>query len=350
MSLRPFSLLLLAAGLALAAACSGDATDEAPADAGTDSGADSEGGTDAAPDTTGDGSEDAAAEDVAADGAADVAIDAAPDAAVDAQDEDVPMGVCGPVAPRRAFVVSELRFARESPSGVSNGFDIDERVSNGADAQGCRKPDMTTPEGLQGVDNQFAKLLPAIEAAGGQALEGLIQIAINEGDILIMLELESFDDPGEDACVVATLSRGSGLPMLDANGRLEGGQTFDRDATIAPSTARGAITEGALEFGPVEFVVPAYVFYYEFLFPIEQGRVRVNFRDDGTAYGVMGGGISLDYLIETASGITGAGGAPDALIALAPGLADLFPDETGQCQAVSAVLEFEAVPAYFYED
>lgn len=326
-----------AALLAVVAACGDDSDGSAdPVDSGTDA------AIDAAEDASDDAQTDAGL-DVTAD-----AGDDTEDTTVDTDMADVPVGECGPVAPRQAYVVTSLRFAREA-GGVSNGFDVDGRDSDGADAAGCRKPDFTDETGREGIDNQFARILPAIEAAGGQALEGLIQNAINEGDILVMLDLESFDDARDDECVVASIMRGTGLPLLGADDRIQSGQTFDIDPEITPSGGVGEIVDGELLFGPVEFIVPAYVFFYEFLFPIEQGSVRANFHEDGTVSGVMGGGIPLDYLIETASGITGAGGAPDALISLAPGLADLFPDETGQCQAVSAALEFEAVPAFFYE-
>lgn len=299
-------------------------------------------------------------------GAADVTIEAGSDAdvgvvdaaetdsaadadAVEEDQDDVPLGSCGPIEPTQVFVVSELRFARET-DGVSSGFDLDGRTSNGSDLGGCRKPDLIAPDGTEGIDNQFARLLPAIEASGGLAFEGLVQDAINAGNILVMLELESADDFVDDECVSVIIQRGEGLPIVNRDDRIEGGQTFDRNSEIAVSRTDGAtIEDGELEITGVAFDIPAFVFTFEFLIPVTDGQLWIDFHDDGTATGVMGGGISVDALIDVVSSIDGAGGVPDAVIALAPGLADLFPDDDGNCQSVSVALEIEAVPAFFYE-
>lgn len=264
-------------------------------------------------------------------------------------DDDVAVGACGPLEPTRVFVTSELRFAREV-GGVSPGFDLDERASDGADRLGCQKVDFESPDGVAGVDNQFARLLPAIEAAGGLAFEGLIQDAINAGNILVMFEMESADSLENDECVSVIIQRGEGLPIVNRDNRIEGGQTFDRNPEITASRTDGAVIEdGLLTVLDVAFDIPAYVFTFEFLIPVTDARVELQMNPDGTASGILGGGISVDALIDVVNSIDGAGGVPDAVSALAPGLADLFPDENGNCQSVSVAIEVEAVPAFFYE-
>ncbi|MFT6396335.1 MAG: hypothetical protein ACJAYU_001078 [Bradymonadia bacterium] len=263
--------------------------------------------------------------------------------------DDVEMGVCGPIEPTHVFVVSELRFARDV-GGVSPGFDLDSRASDGADRQGCQKVDFESVEGVPGVDNQFARLLPAIEAAGGLAFEGLIQDAINAGNILILFEMESADSLDEDDCVSVIIQRGEGLPIVNRDNRIEGGQTFDRNTEITQSrTDEASIVDGLLTLEDVAFEIPAYVFTFEFLIPVTDARIEMQVNPDGTATGIVGGGISVDALIAVVNSIDGAGGVPDAVTALAPGLADLFPDENGDCQSVSVALELEAVPAFFYQ-
>ena len=292
-----------------------------------------------------------ASEDSTSDTVEDVAADAQVDAEVseDVDFGDVPMGACGPIEPTHVFVVSQLRFARDV-AGVSNGFDLDDRDSDGTDPGGCRKLDFDSPDGVEGVDNQFARLLPAIEAAGGLAFEGLIQDAINAGNILIMIEMENSDDLVNDECVSVIIQRGEGLPIVNRDDRIEGGQTFDRNSEVAVSrTEQASIIDGVLGFDGVAFDIPAYVFTFDFLIPVTDGEVRLEINEDGTATGVMGGGISVEALIDVVSSIDGAGGVPDAVTALAPGLADLFPDESGDCQSVSVALEIEAVPGFFYE-
>lgn len=158
--------------------------------------------------------------------------------------DEGPVGMCGPLAPTQVFVVSELEFVGEE-GGVTRGFDVDGYVSNGTDPNGCRKVDLVDPEGNEGVDNQFAYILPIIENTGGQALPGLIQNAINEGDILIVFEVESADDLTNDECVSLSIGRGEGAPFVDANGRIGDGQTFDRNLEITP----GRYEEARIEDG-----------------------------------------------------------------------------------------------------
>ncbi len=323
---------LLAASLVFCAAC----TDDNPPDSNE---------PDIAPDTA--ETDLPIDSDVEADTTEDADVMDAPDVAD--IDEDVPMGACGPINPTHVFVASELVFAREV-SGVSPGFDLDQRDSDGADREGCQKLDFESPDGVPGVDNQFARLLPAIEAAGGLAFEGLIQDAINAGNILIMFEMENADDLTEDTCVSVVIQRGEGLPIVNRDNRIEGGQTFDRNDEIARSrTDEASIENGLLTLTDVAFEIPAYVFTFDFLIPVTDARVEIQINPDGTATGMMGGGISVDALIEVVNSIDGAGGVPDAVTALAPGLADLFPDESGDCQSVSVAMELELVPAFFYE-
>ena len=61
-------------------------------------------------------------------------------------------------------LVRTLRFARQDPRGVSEGFDIDQHVSSSGDPIGCRHADFTSPSGVPGIDNQMATLVPLIES------------------------------------------------------------------------------------------------------------------------------------------------------------------------------------------
>jgi hypothetical protein len=59
-----------------------------------------------------------------------------------------------------------ITFTRED-MGVSDGFDLDGRVSDRGDAQSCRKADFTSTDGRTGIDNQISQLLPIIEEQTG---------------------------------------------------------------------------------------------------------------------------------------------------------------------------------------
>ena len=99
-------------------------------------------------------------------------------------------------------VIYELKFGREEPSGISLGDNIDQQVSDGQDPSSCYQSDLSSPDGEEGIDNQFAKIIPLIEAVGGEAIEGLAQGIINQGRLLMMLQLTALDDEdlSEDDC------------------------------------------------------------------------------------------------------------------------------------------------------
>ena len=82
--------------------------------------------------------------------------------------------------PERAWtgVITEIKFGRRSLS--ESWTDIDGRVRR-RPAESCFRPDMTSPDGVEGIDNQFAKIPPLVEAVGGEAIEGLVQGIINQG-------------------------------------------------------------------------------------------------------------------------------------------------------------------------
>ena len=73
-----------------------------------------------------------------------------------------------------AGVVSALRFVTVE-DGVTEGFDLDDHVSTGDDDGGCGKEDMVDPNGVPGIDNAFASLVPVLRATEASALEDLLR-------------------------------------------------------------------------------------------------------------------------------------------------------------------------------
>src|SRR5689334_15498019 len=105
-------------------------------------------------------------------------------------DPDPSASSCGAGAPH-AFVISTLGFTRVDPmKGTAPGFDVDGVVSDGTDAASCNKKDFTGPNGEKGIDNQLAALIPDVEKVLGNAVDGLLQGAINNGDLLILMNVE----------------------------------------------------------------------------------------------------------------------------------------------------------------
>lgn len=247
-------------------------------------------------------------------------------------------------------MISEIWFARIE-DGRSVGFDLDGDVSTAGGAGGCGVADVVTPDGVEGIDNSFAALLPALEAIGAEAIEPLLQAAVDDGELLLMLEMQGLDDRAQDDCVDLTISRAQGEPAVGGLGRIVPGQTFDRLADAPPAkVACSALQDGVLRASPFELPLPVTIFDESLYLDLLGGVVEVELREDGSVRGAIGAGISTAQLQEN---IASLDGVESAIINLAStalaSRADLAPDEGGTCTQMSVVLEFEAVSAYFFE-
>src|SRR5687768_14774767 len=137
----------------------------------------------------------------------------------------------------QTWVMREIRFVRQV-DGVSDGFDLD-GVDGGL--EGCGIADFTSPDGVPGVDNAFARMIPALELTEAAAVEPLIQDAINSGQLLLLVELAGVDDTAEDECVDVGLMRGAGEALVGGDVLLVSGQTLEVDASVEPAWVERAV-------------------------------------------------------------------------------------------------------------
>jgi hypothetical protein len=243
-----------------------------------------------------------------------------------------------------------ITFTREE-MGVSDGFDLDGRVSDRGDAQTCRKSDFTASDGRTGIDNQISQLLPIIEEqTGGLRLDDVLQTAIDNGQLLIAIELIGVDDPMNDPCVTVRLRPVVGTPLLGTDGRVLPGQTFDLQPDGEVTTVEGAtLTDGVLELGPAPVALPVQILDARFTLHVQDSRVRLVRADDGTWQGELGGGISVDEMIMVAQGLTIPPDLMGAVMLVLRTYADLARDQDGDCQSISATLAVDGVTAFLYE-
>lgn len=250
----------------------------------------------------------------------------------------------------RSFLVSTLAFTRvDATTGRTPGFDVDGVVSSGKDAGSCFKEDFLDPHGEEGVDNQIAVFVPELEALLGDAVDGLVQGAINNGDLLIVLNVTGADSMGADDCVDLTVHTATGKPTLGTNGVIEAYQTFDRDAEGELSEAKsGRIEGGVLTAGPFELAIPIAIFDVAFTIHIHDARLRVTVdAEDGTLkQGVLGGGIVPDEVIAGVEQGAGVKQYSSLLSVVLKQSADLAPDAEGTCQQVSSAFQISAVEAF----
>lgn len=254
---------------------------------------------------------------------------------------------CQP-GPSQAYVITSLGFTRESPKGVVAGFDLDGRVSPTDDQASCGKPDLTGPDGTPGIDNQLALLIPDIEKIVGNAIDGIIQGAINDGRLLIAFDLTNVNDSREDACVDMEAKLLEGKPSLGTDGAVEAWQTFDlRKVGQVLSPAKGGkISKGTFTIGPFPLRIPIAIFDVAFTIYLRDALVRFTLDDEGNAEGVLGGGISIEEVAEGVKDGAGVGRLIPQIKLIGRAAADLGRDEEGTCHLVSAALAFKAKPAF----
>lgn len=260
--------------------------------------------------------------------------------------QDALVDTCAP-GRSQAAIVTTLAFTRESPKGVAPGFDLDNLVSTGADEGSCNKVDFVSADGTPGIDNQLAALIPEIEAVVGNAVDGLIQGAINNGELMILLELEDLNDVRDDGCVKMSVQFGKGKPMIGTDGVVAGFQTFSFDSASPVSRGEtGYIDNGVVTISPIEMALPFKIFDVDFTVHLHNGIFRYEMDENGFMKGYIGGSIVSEEILDGVKDGAGlASKIPLFRLAL-DGNADVAPDEDGQCRQISVALAFTAAPAF----
>lgn len=259
---------------------------------------------------------------------------------------------CGPAHEPEMVVIRQIGFVGQE-GGVTRGLDLDGRVSEPGDQETCGQADYVDAEGNAGIDNNFARLLPALEAAtgGSEAVGSAIQRAINEGAVLVMIESQRYNGEVDDACVEVSLMRGAGRPTVGGDGLLVAGQTFDRD-TEAPSTtvADATMEAGVLTAGPISLGLPMQISNFELFLTLEEATIQMWAADDGNFDGLISGTIVVAEIEKVLDTIEDGTQLLEVVRTVINNAADMDPDENGDCQRLSITLSFEAAPAFFYAD
>jgi hypothetical protein len=252
-------------------------------------------------------------------------------------------------------VTSQLHFIVPDENGVSAGFDLDGRVSDGADAPSCSRPDYVAPDGTPGIDNQFSELWKILVGEVGDAVEGLIQGVINDGTLLLMFRVEGIDDRVNDACVNVSLFKGTGRPDLGTDGFIAPSQTFDVAQGTPFTETAGYIEDGVLHAGPFDTILPIAIFQVVADLEIKGAFLEATFTEDGRLSGTIAGGVPDEQIMLVAEMAAENDGTAQRLLPSIPvflGLtADLArSDEDRKCHQLSTVMTFEGTPAYLYAD
>jgi hypothetical protein len=240
-----------------------------------------------------------------------------------------------------AFTIAE--------GNVAPGFDLDDRVSDANDYLSCGKEDFVDPDGVPGIDNRLASLIPVIKDQVGDAVDGLVQGAINDGELVILIELENVDDMANDECVNVGVQIGTKKrPSLGTDGVIEAYQTFDPDRSVPRSYVQKAhIKNGVLTTGSFPVVVPIAIFDVAFAIHMENARLRFSIDEEGKLQGFMGGAMLPQEILDGVS--EGAGVdqyLPAIKVAMEANTDMAYNDDTGKCERFSGALGFAATPAF----
>jgi hypothetical protein len=249
----------------------------------------------------------------------------------------------------RVVVARNISFAMEEGDGVAEGFDLDGRVSEGVDLQSCNQPDYVAPDGRTGIDNQFAVLWEAIVDVIGDAVDGLLVGAINDGNLLFMAEMRGLDDPRNDECVEVNIFLGTGQPLVGTDGLIVPGQTFDvgEEGNLSHIEC-GVVKDGILTAGPFDGEIPIHILDVQFNLRVHDAMIRGELRDDGSMSAIIGAAVDGQQIIDVAEqndyrleGLVGT---------LVRNRSDMGRDEFGDCQRLSATMIYDGISAYTFED
>ena len=251
----------------------------------------------------------------------------------------------------QVMVMRTITFARASADGLSDGFDLDGRVSVEGDPNGCFVGDYVNLEGDEGIDNGFAQILPLLDRTEAAAIEPLLQSSINAGDLLLTVQLVDLDDPMDDACVDVRVSAALGNPVVGSDDRIIAGQTYEWDRTADSQQALDAsIVDGRVDVELPQFALAVSILDADIKLQLTDVRLRLDYDEiTGTWHGILAGGLFSDALLAVVASENVDPGLVGTLENLLRLTSDLAPITEGQCERISVTLNFEAVSAFYYD-
>lgn len=260
------------------------------------------------------------------------------------------LAACAPeevLPPPDVLIVRTIQFG-EVTDGVSPGFDLDGLVTEQGDNAGCDLADRTGPDGTPGVDNSFGDFLPLLYAAGAEAIPVLLQSAVDQGELLISVEIGA---AAEDGCIPVAVGRAMTQPVIGGDGKILPNQTFDRNPDFPVVNDDCAVRTGDTLVINIDSIrIPLTILGAYLDLEVHDARISVVSDGAGGFTGALGGGLYVDELKTMVAGLGGIGDQIPALVdSVLATRADLRSEPGGACDRMSAVLTHEAVPAFFFE-
>lgn len=250
-------------------------------------------------------------------------------------------------------------FRPMAAPGALDGFDLDGRVSTATQpaADECAHDDFSGPGGELGYDNQLWRALGCIRGfQPGDAVAGVVDAAVRDGSMTILVDVRGVDDPRNDSEVEVQLFSSRDAPPLGADGSVLpfGTLGIDPDARYHGSVAAGRIENGILVAGPMDLRLRLNIQIVVGDLTFEDAYVRVILDPDGSATGAIHGYTPIEDVYEVFGRQAGTIGGKEALGYTCSGLhaalvsqADGgFDPATQSCSSLSAAYRFAAAPAF----
>lgn len=160
------------------------------------------------------------------------------------------------------------------------------------------------------------------------------------------MSIVGLDDRRNDPCVRLIFRQLTGVPFVGTDSRIDPGQTFAVARDQPVSEVNGRMRDGVIEAGPFSVALPIAVLDARFVFDFRNARVRIQWRDDDTFVGLIGGAIpaaELTAIVQTL-------GIPDSQRALFSriinGITDMDPDADGNCRLFSGAVAIDGRAAF----
>ncbi|MDB5425542.1 MAG: hypothetical protein JWQ29_2958 [Phenylobacterium sp.] len=238
-------------------------------------------------------------------------------------------------------------------SKVGYGVDLD-GGKRPAGAKGCGHADLTSPDGLTGVDNQKSRLYACIQQRRQSGYLPAYEVGLmRDGEYTLLIQVSGIDDPQNDDDVDVLLT-----PSVDPITKSADGKVMLQHASFTASDEnkfrnlmKGRIKDGVLVTAAQDIHVKSN--HHRVQDTLLNAQFRLRFQPDGGLKGVVGGYEDIakayarvaanGYAAERLAGTYTCSGFYNALNALADG----YPDpKTGKCTAISSAYTVEAIPAF----
>jgi hypothetical protein len=253
-----------------------------------------------------------------------------------------PVPTCPPPPPGGdVYVIDSLQVGAADPAGDPNivpGMNLDGRVSDGLDFEGCLHQDFVSPppDNEPGVDNQMGPILSAV----GSSLDFSFDRAIASGEWLILIVVH---DDGRTITLHRGVTADGAPPRVTRGGRLEPGQVFHVRETLGGLSAESGGRRTRTTASTIVFPLhPLSRLSIRF----QSARLYGDFTREGIERGVIGGSYGVDEAVDQIVAIDPDTIPPALARSVLQAQADMEQTPSGECTRVSAGFTFAAVPAF----